>query len=182
MDQSTITVRYAKALFLFAKEKGQLETFRDDIIRLSSFLQKNPDFIFLIESPVAKTSQKIKAVRMLFSDKIDATTLRFLEMIVENKREKHIPGICRNFLDLIRREQGVKTAVVTSASPLSQETISRLKSLLEENYKVKVEMSEKVDERLLGGFVLRIGDQQYDASIASRLQKVKETLIKTDIK
>lgn len=182
MDQSKITVRYAKALFALAKEKNQLDVFNADIGLVISVLQSSADFSFLLESPVVRTSQKAKAVKLIFSDKINAATLRFLELIVENKREQHIPGICRNFLDLIRKEQGIKTAVVTSAISLSDETIAQLKALLEANYNAKVELSEKLNEELLGGFVLRIDDQQYDASIATQLRKVKENLMKTEIK
>ena len=182
MDQSKITVRYAKALFALAREKNQIDVFKTDISVVFSVLQSSTDFNFLLESPVVPTSQKIKTIRLIFQGNIDETTLRFLELIVENKREQHIPGICRNFLDLIRREQGVKTALVTSAGPLSGETVAQLKTLLEKNYKAKVEMSEKVNEELLGGFVLRIDDQQYDASIATQLKKVKETLMKTELK
>ena len=130
MDQSKITVRYAKALFALAKERNQVEVFKTDISTVVSVLQSSVDFNFLLEIPVVPTSQKIKAIRLIFKDNIDETTLRFLELIVENNREQHIPGICRNFLDLIRKEQGIKTAIVTSASPLSRETATRLKSLL----------------------------------------------------
>lgn len=182
MDQSKITVRYAKALFALAKEKNQVEVFKTDISLVVLVLQSSSDFNFLLDSPVIPTSQKIKAVRLIFKDHIGETTLRFLELIVENKREQHIPGICRNFLDLIRKEQGIKTAIVTSAGPLSRETSARLKSLLEASFKTSVEMGEKINEDLLGGFVLRVGDQQYDASIATQLKKMKETLIKTELK
>lgn len=182
MDQSKITVRYAKALFLLAKEKKQLDVFEADISFVISVLKSSPDFSFLLESPVVRTSQKAKAVRIIFGDKINVATLRFLELIVENKREQHIPDICRNFIDLIRKEQGVVTAIVTSASPLSEKAIAQLKALLETSYKAKVEMSEKVNEELIGGLVLRVDDQQYDASIATQLRKVKETLMRTEIK
>lgn len=182
MDQSKITVRYAKALFALAKEKNQLDVFKADIGLVISVLQLSSDFSFLLESPVVRTSQKAKAVKLIFNEKIDEATLRFLELIVENKREQHIPGICRNFLDLIRKEQGIKSAVVTSPVSLSKETIAQMKALLEESYHAKVELSEKINEELLGGFVLRIDDQQYDASVATQLRKVKEELMKTEIK
>ncbi len=182
MDQSKITVRYAKALFALAKERNQVNIFKTDISVVFSVSQSNTDFNFLLESPVVPTSQKTKAIRLIFQGNIDETTLRFMELIVENKREQHILGICRNFLDLIRKEQGIKTAVVTSASPLSPETVEQLKLLLEANFKASVEMGEKVNEELLGGFVLRVDDQQYDASIATQLKRVKETLIRTEIK
>ena len=178
MDQSKVTVRYAKALFSLAKEKNQLDRFKTDMELVLSVVQSSPDFILLLESPVAKTSQKAKAIRLIFQDKLNETSLRFLELIVENKREVHIPGICRNFLEFIRNEQGIRTAVVTSAVPLDKETVAQLKSLLENSYKARVEMSEKVNENLLGGFLLRVDDQQYDASIATQLRKVKETLLK----
>jgi F-type H+-transporting ATPase subunit delta len=182
MDQSKITVRYAKALFALAKEKNQFDRFKTDMELVLSVVQSSPDFILLLESPVVKTSQKAKSIRTIFQDKISGISLRFLEMIVENKREIHIPGICRNFLEFIRSEQGIRTAVVTSSGPLNKETVEQLKSLLENSYKARVEMKEKVNENLLGGFILRVDDQQYDASIATQLRKVKETLLKTEIK
>ncbi len=182
MDQSKISVRYAKALFELGKEKEQLETFNTGVGLVASVLQSNADFNFLLANPVIPASKKIKAIRLIFQDKIEKTALRFLELVVENKREQYLGAICRNFQEMVRREQGIKTAVVTSAVPLSREMADKMRALLESSLQLKLEMSEKVDETLLVGFVLRVDDLQYDASISTRLGKVKEALLKTDIK
>lgn len=181
MNQSKITVRYAKALFLLAKERNQLKIFKTDVSFVVSVFNESQDFKFLIDSPVVKTSQKLKAVHTIFEGKVAQETLRFLEMIIENKREQHLPAICRNFLEMIRKEQGIKAAVVNSVTSLSDEELNKMKKLLEDKYKGTIEMQEIIDESLLGGFILRVEDQQYDASIATRLKKVKENLLKTEI-
>jgi F-type H+-transporting ATPase subunit delta len=103
-------------------------------------------------------------------------------LITENKREKYIPGIFRNLEDLYRQEEGIKTAVMTSSQSLDDSILLQVKQILEKEFKSKVELSHKIDEKLIGGFVLRVGDQQYDASISTQLRKIKEQLLQTELK
>jgi len=182
MDQSKITVRYAKAFFSLAKEKNKLDALKKDIELISGLCKDSAEFRLLLESPVVKTSQKIKLIKAIFAKSIDALTLKFLELITTNKRESHIAGICRNFLGLYRQEQGVKSALLTTAVELDPAIIAKIKSKLETELKVQIELSKQVDENLIGGFVLRIEDQQLDASIASQLRRVKEKLLQSEIK
>ena len=181
MDQSKITVRYAKAFFSIAKEKQQLDVLRSDIQLLAQLVKDSADFLLLLESPVIKTSQKKKSIQSIFEGKVNELSLNFLMLITENKREVHIPGICRNFLELYRQDQGVKSAIITSAIPLNQDILTQVKSQLETAFKAKVELKEQVKDQLIGGFVLRVDDQQLDASIATQLRKVKEQLLQTEI-
>jgi len=182
MDQSLITVRYSKAFFSLAKEKNQLEPLKKDIEAIFTLCNESADFRLLLESPVVKTSQKKKLIRAIFDQKINPLTLNFLELIAENKREVHLPGICRNILSFYRQDQGVKSAIVTTATSMSSSIIAEIKSELEKQLNAQIELSQKVDENIIGGFVLRIDDQQVDASIAHQLRKVKETLLQSEIK
>ena len=182
MDQSKITVRYAKAFFSLAKEKKSLDRLKKDIDLIAKLSKESADFVLLLESPVVKTSQKIKLFNAIFQGKVDQLTLNFLTLIAENRREVHLPGICRNFQDLYRQDQGVKSAVITSAIPLQKELVGEIKAKLEAEFSTKVELSEQVTDQLIGGFILRIDDRQVDASIATQLKKVKEKLIQTEIK
>lgn len=181
MDQSKIAVRYAKAFFSLAKEKELLDTLKKDIAMIGKLASESADFILLLESPVIKTSQKVKLTNSIFKGKVHELTSKFLILITENKREIHIPGICRNFLDLCRKEKGVRSAMITSAIPLSKKIISEIQSQLESELKAHVELSERVNESLIGGFVLRIDDRQVDASLSTQLRKVKEKLFQTEI-
>jgi F-type H+-transporting ATPase subunit delta len=105
MNQSKITVRYAKAFIALGKEKNFLPEFHQDAELVASVCSSSTDFILLLESPVIKTSQKINAIQKVFSGKVNDLTLKFLMLIAQNKREIYIPGIFRNFLDYYRKDQ-----------------------------------------------------------------------------
>lgn len=182
MDQSKINVRYAKAFFMLAKEKGLTSELRNDAVLVASVCAESSEFSFLLESPVVKTSQKMKVFRSVFSGKVNELTLNFLLLIAGNKREKNIPGIFRYLEDLYRQEEGVKSAVLTSAQPLADEVADEIRKILEKELKAKIELSQRVDESLIGGFVLRVDDKQFDASISTQLKKIKEQLLQTELK
>jgi F-type H+-transporting ATPase subunit delta len=182
MDQSKINVRYAKAFFGLAKEKGLTSELRQDARLISGVCNEIVDFILMLESPVVKTSQKVKIIKSIFDGKVTVLSLNFLVLIAENKREKNIPGIFRNLEDLYRQQEGIKTAVLTSAQSLDADIVDQISKMLEKEFQAKVELSEKVDEKLIGGFVLRVEDQQYDASISTQLKKIKEQLLQTELK
>lgn len=182
MDQSKINVRYAKAFFTLAKEKGLTSEFRKDAGLISNVCATSNDFNLLLESPIIKTSQKIKAIKSIFTGHVNNLSVNFLVLIAENNREKNIPGIFRNLEDLYRTEEGVKTAVFTSAQPLNDAILLQVKQILETEFNAKVELSQKVNTELIGGFVLRVEDKQYDASISTQLRKIKEQLLQTELK
>ena len=182
MNQSKISVRYAKAFFSLAKEKGLLDTFKEDMEVVANAGIESKDFLLLLESPVVKTSQKVKILNQIFSGKIHDLTLKFILLIAENKREIHIPDICRNFLALTREDLGIKSAMITSAKQLSKESMEQAKEILEKNLNYQIEITEKVDPAIIGGVILRVDDKQVDASIATQLKKIKSKLLETEIK
>lgn len=182
MDQSKITVRYAKAFFSLAKEKNQIEALRADVERIAKLCHDSTEFRLLLDSPVIKTGQKIKLVRSILGPHIGPLSLNFAELVFTNRRESDLPGICRNFLVLCRQDLGVKTAVITTAVALDDSILNSIQTKLEAAFHARVELSKQVDQKLIGGFVLRVDDQQIDASISSQLRKVKEELIQSEIK
>jgi F-type H+-transporting ATPase subunit delta len=182
MDQSAISVRYAKAFFSTAKEKKLLDTLKNDIVAVLEVCKSSDDFILLLESPVVKTSKKAALIKQIFKGTLHELTLNFLVLIVQKKREEYIPGICRNFLGLTRRDQNIKSAVLTTAAEISEATIQNIKVLLGKELKAEIELSAKVKPEILGGLVLRLDDNQYDASVATQLKKIKQNLLETELK
>ena len=182
MDQSKINVRYAKAFFTLAKDKGLTLELRKDAGLISSVCTTSSDFILMLDSPVVKTSQKVEALKRIFEGKINVLSLNFLLLIAENKRENYIPGIFRNLEDLYRQEEGIKSAILTSAQSISEVLVLQIQKILETEFNAKVELSQKVDDRLLGGFVIRVEDKQYDASLSTQLKKIREQLLHTELK
>jgi F-type H+-transporting ATPase subunit delta len=182
MDQSKITTRYAKAFFSLAKEKGQLDLLKKDMDLIRSLCDESSGLKLLLESPVLKISQKIKLLDSMLEEKVQKPTLNFVRLVTHSKREAYLPGICRDFLGMYQKEKGIKTAVLTSAVPISKTMADQIHAFLEAELKLTIEMSMKTDPELIGGFVLRIDDKQVDASILNQLKKIKVTLLETDIK
>ena len=182
MAQSAITVRYAKAFFSLAKEKNLQDTLKSDMELIASVCEKSSDFTLLLENPIVKTMRKVELFSLIFSEKIHSYTLNFLKIIAENKREIYIPGICRNFLSLVRKDQNITTAVVTTASELEADTVKKIEKFLEKGLNTRIELSTKVNPNIIGGMILRLEDKQCDASIAAQLKKIKQTLLETELK
>lgn len=181
MDNSAITTRYAKAFFSVAKEKDMLGTLKTDIELVVNVSSQSKDFMLLLESPIIKTSKKSAVIKSIFETKVNKLTLDFLFLIVNKKREIYIPGICRNFLDFTRKYQNIKSAVITTASGISTEIQKKVENLLSRELSATVELSSKVKPDIVGGLILRFDDKQYDASVATQLKKVKQTLLETEL-
>lgn len=182
MDKSKINVRYSKAFFSLAREKNLIGELQRDAELISSVCTSSSDFVLLIESPVIPASEKIKVLKAIFEGKINLYSLNFLLLITQNRREKNIPGIFRDLEELFRQDQGIKTAVLTTAKPISGALVDQIQKSLVTEFGGKIQLSQNIDEDLIGGFVLRVDDNQYDASISSQLKRVKEKLLQTELK
>lgn len=180
MNQSKIAVRYAKAFFQVAQEKNILEELRKDVDLIAS-LGTEKEFGLLLESPVIRISQKKVAFQNIFKGKVNALTLQFLDMIADNKREVYILDICRNFNGRFMELKGIKPAKVTTASPLDKEQKEKISQTIAELFNTQVELTTEENSELIGGFVLRVGDQQIDASVSSKLRRLERDLLNTTL-
>ena len=177
MNQSKISVRYAKAFFEFAKEKGILENVIADVKLLIKSLGEIPELAEVFQNPIVKPSGKKAFVSSLLKGKVSEETIDFLNLEIENGREMYTQDILRNMLIIYRKEQGITAVTLTSATPLSKEQERSVADLVKKTRNTEVELQTKVDPSLIGGFILRVEDQQYDASVSSRLKQIKKELI-----
>lgn len=182
MDQSKINVRYAKAYFSLAMEKGLTDALQQDVATVAAICASSADFNRLIDSPVISTSAKVKVIKNIFQDKVNPLTLKFLALITQNRREKHMPSIFRDLGDMYRKSLGISLALLTTASELDASLVEQIRKELETLSGNKVELSQEIDPSLIGGFVLRVDDKQYDASVSTQLKKIKESLLHTELK
>lgn len=177
MNQSKISVRYAKAFFEYASEKGVLENVIADVKLLAKSLNEIAELAEVFQNPIVKPSGKKAFVSALLKDKISNDTIDFLNLVIENGREMFIQDILRNVLDIYRKTQGITAVTLTSAVPLSKAQEQEVVDLVTKQQNTKVELQTKIDPSLMGGFVLRVEDKQYDASVRSRLKQIKKELI-----
>lgn len=176
MIQSTISVRYAKALFDLALEKGILDAVRNDIDLIKQTISEAGQFSLYLKSPVVKPSEKRALISEIFGGKINEISLNFLSLLVINKREAYIDGIIHRFLEVYREYKGIKSALITTSVPLDEKARVKLNGLLSKVYKTDINLETQQDPSIIGGFVLKVDDQQYDASIASGLKRISNTL------
>lgn len=179
---SLIRVRYAKAFFQTAKEKNMLGKVKTDIETVFEVCNNSPEFVYLLNSPVIKSSKKADLMQSIFKTVVNELTLDFLKLIAHNKRETEIPGICRNFLELTRKEQNIKTATLTTAGEIDAAIAQKIKAIIEKELDTTVELSTKVNPGIIGGMILRVEDKQYDASVATQLKKIKQQLLNSEVK
>jgi F-type H+-transporting ATPase subunit delta len=155
---------------------------QEDVATVAAVCSSSSDFLRLIDSPVISTSGKIKAMKSIFQGKVNDLTLNFLVLITQNRREKQIPSIFRDLGDMYRKSLGISTALLTTARELDASLVEQIRKELESVSGTKVELSQQIDPQLIGGFVLRMDDLQYDASVSTQLKKIKESLLHTELK
>lgn len=177
MNESKISVRYAKALFALAKETGSFDALKKDIELLYQCIQEIPELQYVIQSPVIKSRAKTTLFEEMFRTSFHPDTLAFIRLVLERHREEYLAGISRHFLTLMKAEQGVQAAEVVTAVTLDENLRQSILRLIAKKFNARVELNEVVDEKLIGGFILRVGDQQIDASIASKLKHIQNELM-----
>lgn len=178
MNQSKISVRYAKAFFMAANEAGILKKVMEDFDFFMR-VHKEGRFREMLESPVVKPSDKKKVVNELFSDRISRLSLDFFKLLLANKRETYIPDIARNFKTMYTRSMGIRNAELTVSEKVDKEFIEKFKEILKKTYKSEIELEEKIKPEIIGGFILKVDDEQFDASILSSLANIRKKLLET---
>lgn len=182
MNDSKISVRYAKALFELAKEKKLLDAIKNDIILIQDSFADSVELKQFIESPANRSSQKITLIKEIFFNKIDPVTVSFLVIVLDNKRETYLANIIRIFIDYYRKEKSITNATLTVASSLKDSVKKTIVEAIKKSFTQNVELEENINPNIIGGFVLRVEDIQYDASVATQLNNIKKDLLNTNIK
>lgn len=177
MNESKISTRYAKALLLLAKEQNILEEIRGNVESLNELIIKAPEVKNLFEIPNIKPSLKLELINKLFKDAFNPVMLSFLKLVVKNNRELFLPSILRVFVDLFKRDKNIKTVVLTTARPVGRKIRNIIKDYIIKEFDFNIELSENIDARLIGGFILRIEDQQINASVSNHLNRIQKELL-----
>ncbi len=181
MNESKISVRYGKAFFQSAEESKNLKAIGEDVIYLQEFM-KNDEFKSILESPIVKTSRKLKLITSVFEGKINTLSLDFLKMVLQNKRESHIPGMLRNFQKYLKESKGIKEAELITPQKATDAQKKKFRDLLNKVYKTEIDFRESIDADLIGGFILKVEDEQFDASVSSALKKMEKKLLESAVK
>ena len=176
MSIGKISVRYAKALFLSAKEQEVLDKVRHDMELLCEVFTGTNDIRKMLDSPIVSPDNKFKALNSVFSGRLSSLTIDFLRLVTSKKREEFLAGMCRHYVHLYKKERGIMQASISTASRLSDGNRKEIIEMVKTAFDSKIELQEEVNNNLIGGFVLRVEDKLLDASVKGKLNKIKKKL------
>lgn len=172
-----VASRYAKSLLLLAEERNELEQIKNEMELLNKIIGENPDLKIMLRSPLVKKDKKIQVLNLIFKDGIGSLVSSFIKIIAHNNREHLLYYISGSFVDLYNEMNKIITANVTSAVALDNDMRDKIRNIISVLDNSEILIDEKVNEDLIGGLVLRVGDQQVDASVSRQLRLLKNELI-----
>jgi len=181
MSDYRVAYRYAKSLIDLAEEQGNLNRVHEDLVLFKKVADQNRDFRLMLRNPLIDPRKKIKIVLQIFKDKISDLTIMFIEIVGKKSRESLLPEVSKVFLDLYNQKMGIITANVTTKFKLDDKLRAQFTNIVKERMGAsKVELHERIDPELIGGYILRVGDLQIDNSLDSRLNALKLQLIRKE--
>lgn len=176
MNDSKISVRYSRALFQSALDKKIIDKVNEDMIFISEICRL-PETKEFLESPIIPPSKKSAIFHKMLEGNVEKITLSLVDLVVKNGRENYIPAIARVFISETLKYKGVTESVLTTAVKVDSKVTKQITDLISKVFSTKVELEEKIDTDIIGGFILRIDDKYIDASIRNKLRKIKKELL-----
>jgi F-type H+-transporting ATPase subunit delta len=167
--------RYAKALLELAIEQNKLDRIAADMAYLAKINHDEKDFAVLLNSPVVKSDKKIAIFNELFGQ-FDELTTKFINLITKNRREGLLAEIAHSFEAQVKEYKGIVPVTLISATALDNATKEAILAKVKGSINGQPEITEVIDEELIGGFIVRMGDKQIDASIARQFNNLKQRL------
>ena len=172
MSESRAALHYAKAILDMAKEKKALTAVEKDMRSIAATISDSKELRDVLASPVVSGSSKRNALAEIFKGS-DAITEGSISMLVDNKRIGMLNEVALKYIILNEQLKGKGVAYVTTAVPLNAEMEKKVLKQVANITGDEVTIENKIDESIIGGFILRIGDLQYDASIVNKLNNIK---------
>ena len=172
--RDTAARRYAEAAFEIGRSDGTLDRWERDLAALTAALGEE-ELRVLIEHPAVPYAAKERVVRRAVGDVLPEA-LNLVLLMVRRGRPRAVPRMTEHFTELVRRERGVALAEVRTALPLEEAQRAAVTERLHQLTGDEIEIHEVVDESLIGGISVRIGDQLYDASVRNRLERLRARL------
>ncbi len=175
MRVKLLSKRYATAIFDLAVELNILEKVNSDLVFVKKVFAENRELRVIIANPVIDTYKKINILNDLFETRVQKLTIKFLRLITKKGREQYIPYISTSFIEIYRENKNILSVELTTALKADKEISNEIIDKLEKATKMNIDLTEKVNKDIIGGFVVNFQDYQYDASIINQLSKLKKS-------
>lgn len=172
---SRAAIRYAKAILNLAKNDGSDAAVYNDMQLMEATIQDSSDLKTLLKSPIIKLSDKVTALEAIFGSKVNNYSLGLIKLLAKNKRLDILEAVANDYQIIYDHLKSIDVAVVTTAIPLTAALEAKVKEKVKELTGHETSLSNEVNPNIIGGFILRVGDLQYDASIAKSLRELEKS-------
>lgn len=180
MNSYRINTNYAKALIMLASEVGDIDRVADDMRMVGDVAASNRELAAVFANPVVKADKKAAVLRDLFADRVSEATMAFLVFVVRKNRTANLRGISEAYLDLWRVERGIVRSDLVSYQPIDESAREMVTRLVGEYTGKQVELHDRTDARMLGGFKLEFNHNMYDARIRTKIRKLRREFARND--
>lgn len=176
-DQTTIAEVYARSLLELAIGRGESDTIDREFAEFAALLQADPDFKAFVTARVIDPDQRRKSLDVMFQGRMSELLLNALHVLNNKDRLEIVGEVQRLYHELTLEQQAIVEVHVSAAEPLSDVMRTRLQQLMESRTGSTVRLVERVDPQVLGGLIVRVGDEQIDMSVARQLRRFQERLL-----
>ena len=177
MSEYRAAYRYARALMDLAVERNKVQEVQEDMHTILGTIRENDSLRDVLHSPILTTQDKKDVLKALFQ-KAAPLTMQLFNLLATNKRMAILEEIAAQYIQLFEQMQGQDIARVTTAVPLSKSLENKILKQLQSITGREVIIENEIDPDLIGGFILRLGDLEYNASIQNKLGNLKRELLK----
>ncbi len=178
MRESRAAIRYAKAVLSLSLDLKQADKVNEDMLLMYSTIDGSKELQSLLKSPVVKSNVKKSALLAIFSN-IDKTSQSLINQLIDNKRLSLLSEVAKQYTILFDLSKGSEIAKVITAVPLTKELEQKILAKVKEITGKNVTLENTIDPTIIGGFILRVGDKQFDASISGKMNNLRRELINT---
>ncbi|MEG0180405.1 MAG: F0F1 ATP synthase subunit delta [Peptostreptococcaceae bacterium] len=171
-----IANRYAEALFQLSEEENITKEIYSELHDVVDTVKNNKDLENVLKSPLVSKDEKKELIEKIFSNKINNNLKNFLKILIEKGRITSLKAIELTFKQLLNDKHNIIEGTVLSAIPMEKTKVKELEEKLSKKYNKNVTLENKVDESILGGVLVRLGNTQIDGSVKTRLNNIKDQL------
>lgn len=177
MNLGLISKRYAKALLEYAREQKAEDILYSEMNKLATAFAGEPKMRMAMDNPILTAKDKINLLQAAVGGKPSAQFVRFIELVLKNKREAHLQFIALAYLDRYRELNHINIAKLVTANRVDSKVIDRLKAVLQKIKPGTQEVETVVDPSIDGGFILYVDTYRLDASVATQLKNIKRQFV-----
>ncbi|MDA0945806.1 MAG: ATP synthase F1 subunit delta [Bacteroidetes bacterium] len=180
MARARVAARYAKALLSLAQERKEMDVVGRDLDLLSALFRDSRDLVLLLQSPIIKSDKKQAVLDAVLQDHLGELVSSYLRILVNKGREGLVVDMVTEGQSQLRALRNIQSVSVTTAFPLTDSLRDQIMAQVANVHKGDVDLTETVDPEILGGYMLKMGDQMIDASVKRHLRTLGRELTEHD--